>query len=99
YQIDFSSAEALDYVPVFRYRCGLAGNEIYWPGSRIGLNPAQLSFIQQVDGRRSIREIIRSVLVQYGEPETATAELEPIVRQLFQTLWRIDFVAMALNPG
>jgi SAM-dependent methyltransferase len=98
YRIDFSDPAALDYIPVFRYRCGLSGSEIYWPGSRIGLNPAQLPFVQQVDGRRSIREIIGSVVTQHGGSGTATAELEPYVRQLFQTLWRVDFVAMALNP-
>jgi hypothetical protein len=97
YHIDFSGAAALDYVPAFRYRCGLAGSEIFWPGSRIGLNPAQLPFIQQVDGRRSIREIIRSALAQRGLTDSGTDELEYFVRQLFRTLWRVDFVAMALN--
>ena len=88
---------ALDYVPVFRYRCGLSGSEVVWPGSRVGLNPAQLPFVQHVDGRRSIREMIRSVLTQHGVSGTGTAELESFVRMLFQTLWRIDLVAMALN--
>jgi hypothetical protein len=99
YQIDFSSATALDYVPVFRYRCGLAGGEIYWPGSRVGLNPAQLPFVQQVDGHRSIREIISSALAQNGVSGEGTTEIEAFVRQLFQLLWRVDFVAMALDPG
>jgi SAM-dependent methyltransferase len=97
YQIDFSTPASLDYVPIFRYRCGLAGNEIVWPGSRVGLNPAQLPFVQYVDGRRSIREIIRCVLQQHGVSGTGTAELESFVRRLFQTLWRVDFVAMALH--
>jgi hypothetical protein len=98
YQIDFSASAALDYVPMFRYRCGLSGTEIVWPGSRVGLNPAQLPFVQHIDGRRTINEITRLVLAQHGESGPATAELEHFVRQLFQTLWRIDFVAMALNP-
>jgi SAM-dependent methyltransferase len=98
YQIDFSTSAALDYVPMFRYRCGLSGTEIVWPGSRVGLNPAQLPFVQHIDGRRTINEITRLVLAQHGESGPATAELEHFVRQLFQTLWRIDFVAMALNP-
>jgi hypothetical protein len=97
YLIDFSTPAALDYVPVFRYRCGLSGNEIVWPGSRVALNPAQLPFVQHVDGRRSIREIIRCVLTQHGVSDADTAALESFVRMLFQTLWRVDLVAMALD--
>jgi SAM-dependent methyltransferase len=99
YQIDFSIPAALDYVPVFRYRCGLSGSDIVWPGSRVGLNAVQLPFVQRVDGHRSIREIIRCVLQQHGVSGTGTVELESFVRALFQTLWRVDFVAMALTPG
>ena len=65
YQIDFSTPAALDYVPAFRYRCGLSGAEIVWPGSRAGLNPAQLPFVEQIDGRRSIREIVQCVVQQH----------------------------------
>ena len=97
YQIDFSSPAALDYVPVFRYRCGLSGGDMMWPGSRVGLNPAQLPFVQHIDGRRSIREIIGCVLRQHGVSGTGPAELESFVRTLFQSLWRVDFVAMALS--
>jgi len=68
-----------------------------WPGSRVGLNPAQLPFVQHIDGRRSIREIIGCVLQQHGVSGPARAELESFVRTLFQSLWRVDFVAMALN--
>jgi SAM-dependent methyltransferase len=96
YQIDFSTPAALDYVPVFRYRCGLAGTEIYWPGSRAGLNEAQVPFVQLVDGRRSIREILDTVARQHGVPDTGMAEVESFVRSLFRALWRVDFVAMAL---
>jgi hypothetical protein len=98
YQVDFSTPAALDYVPVFRYRCGLSGSDMVWPGSRVGLNAAQLPFVQHVDGRRSIREIIRCVLQQHGASGTGTDELKSFVRALFQTLWRVDFVAMALTP-
>jgi SAM-dependent methyltransferase len=97
YQIDFSSPAALDYVPVFRYRCGLSGGDMVWPGSRVGLNPAQLPFVQHIDGRRSIREIIGCVLQQHGVSGTGPAELESFVRTLFQSLWRVDFLAMALS--
>jgi hypothetical protein len=99
YQIDFSASAALDYVPVFRYRCGVSGTDAVWPGSRAGLHEAQLQFVQQVDGRRSIREIIERVLAQHGLPDTGVAELESFVRELFEALWRVDLVAMALPAG
>ena len=99
YQIDFSASTALDYVPVFRYRCGVSGTDAVWPSARAGLHAAQLQFVQQVDGRRSIREIIECVLAQHGLPDTGFAELERFVRELFEALWRVDLVAMALPVG
>jgi SAM-dependent methyltransferase len=97
YRIDFSTPATLDYVPAFRYRCGLSGTEIVWPGSRAGLNPAQLPFVQHIDGRRSIREIVQCVVQQHAVPDARVAELDKFARTLFQALWRVDLVAMALN--
>jgi hypothetical protein len=50
YKIDFSTQACLDYVPLMRMRCGLAGTEIYRSDWRTTLNSAQLPFVQQVDG-------------------------------------------------
>ena len=55
---DFGAPESLDYVPLFRMRCGLSGSEIFRPGWRMPLNPAQLPFVQNIDGRKTIREIV-----------------------------------------
>jgi SAM-dependent methyltransferase len=97
YIIDFSAADSLDYVPLFRMRCGLSGSEIFRPSWRMNLNAAQLPFVQHVDGRRTIREIAARV-AQSGNSERAGAvELENFGRKLFQSLWRLDFLAMALN--
>ena len=54
---------------MFRYRCGVSGTDVVWPGSRAGLHQAQLPFVQHIDGRRSIREIIECVLAQHGLPD------------------------------
>jgi SAM-dependent methyltransferase len=97
YTIDFSTAESLDYVPLMRTRCGVSGAEIYWPGGRMGLNPAQLPFVQCVDGRRTIREIAECVAQRGQTPSASTAELEEFARKLFQSLWRLDYLAMALQ--
>ena len=97
YAIDFSTLACLDYVPLMRMRCGLSGNEIYRSDWRTTLNSAQLPFVQQVDGQRTIREIAASV---HGEASSrgSVADVENFARTLFQALWRLDFLSMALNP-
>jgi SAM-dependent methyltransferase len=97
YTIDFSTRDSLDYVPLMRWRCGLSGADIYRPDWRMGLTPYQLAFVQYVDGRRPIREIA-ALVAQSGEsPHTSTVHLEKFARKLFQSLWRLDFLAIALN--
>jgi SAM-dependent methyltransferase len=98
YAIDFSSPRSLDYVPLMRMRCGLSGSDIYRSDWRTTLNSAQLPFAQRVDGQRTIREIAASV---HGEASTrgSVADVEKFARRLFQALWRLDFLAMAVNPG
>ena len=97
YTIDFSTIDALDYVPLMRMRCGHSGTELFRPDWRMSLNPAQLQFVQQVDGLRTIREIAAAVAQSGVSPRASAAELEKFGRKLFQSLWRLDFLAMALN--
>ncbi|BBX73290.1 SAM-dependent methyltransferase [Mycobacterium shinjukuense] len=97
YTIDFSTRDCLDYVPLMRTRCGVSGTEMYWPGWRMTPKPDQLRFLRQVDGRRTIGEIVERVRQSGDSPAASTAELEEFGRMLFQSLWRLDFVAMALN--
>lgn len=96
YVIDFSTPESLDYAPMFRWKCGLNGNEIFRSGWRMPLNPAQLPFVQHIDGRKSIREIAAAVHAS-GASRASQADLEKFGRKLFQGLWRLDFVSMALG--
>jgi SAM-dependent methyltransferase len=97
YAIDFSTQACLDYIPLMRMRCGLSGNDIYRSDWRTTLNSAQLPFVQQVNGQRTIREIAVSV---HGEAPSrgSAADVEKFARKLFQALWRLDFFAMALDP-
>jgi SAM-dependent methyltransferase len=97
YAIDFSTQASLDYVPLMRMRCGLAGNDIFRTDWRATLNSAQLPFVQQVDGRRTIGEIAASVHSEALQRGSLT-DVEKFARKLFQSLWRLDFLAMAL-PG
>jgi hypothetical protein len=78
-------------------RCGLSGSDIYRSDWRTTLNSAQLPFVQQVDGQRTIREIAASVHSQASTRGSA-ADVEKFARRLFQALWRLDFLAMALSP-
>jgi hypothetical protein len=96
YTIDFSAEGSLDYVPMFRLRCGLEGSEIFRSDWRKNLNATQLTFVQRIDGRRTIREIASSV-AQSGSRRADVAELEKFGRKLFQSLWRLDFLAMGLK--
>lgn len=94
YRIDFSSPTYLGYVPVLRTACLLSGDQIHLPGAKLTLTPAQLPFVQQVDGRRSIAEIIDGV-AGAGRDDRA----REFGRRLFESLWRLDFLAMGLAPG
>ena len=97
YTIDFSTEDSLDYVPLFRMRCGLDGTEIFRSDWRMNLNTAQLPFVQRVDGRRTIREIAAGVAQSRQARRANVADLETFGRKLFQSLWRLDFLAMGLN--
>ncbi|MEB4211954.1 methyltransferase domain-containing protein [Mycobacterium sp. 94-17] len=99
YVIDFASPASLDYVPLLRTACRLSADEIRWPGGQQKLNPAQLPFIQRVDGRRTVAEIIESVAQDSGVPDEHRALMRDFARQLFRGLWRLDFLAMALSTG
>ncbi|MDA3639282.1 class I SAM-dependent methyltransferase [Mycobacterium xenopi] len=100
YTIDFSTVDALEYVPMLRTRCGVFGTDIVWPGARMTMNPAQLPFVQHVDGRRTIRQIAACAAARTSQATLAdAANLEAFARKLFQSLWRLDWAAMALNPS
>ena len=96
YRIDFSTNDSLSYVPMMRMRCGLDGTELFRPDWRMSLTPAQFRFVRYADGRRTIREIADRV-AQSGEgPRASATDFEEFGRKLFESLWRLDFVSMAL---
>ncbi|MGO9929501.1 MAG: class I SAM-dependent methyltransferase [Mycobacterium sp.] len=97
YKIDFSKVASLDYAPLMRTRCGVSGNEIYGPGWHMALSPEDLAFVQHIDGSRTIREIAECVGQGDDSPQNDAGELGKFGRKLFQSLWRLDLVAMALN--
>jgi SAM-dependent methyltransferase len=96
YAIDFSTDDSFDYIPMMRMRCGLSGNELYRPDWSVILSAAQLPFLRLVDGRSTIREIAERV-GQTGSRRAHATELERFARKLFQSLWRLDFLAIGLD--
>ena len=97
YRIDFSAPRALDYVPLLRLRAGVSGDEIFRPGWQFSLDPAHLAFAQQIDGERTIRDIARRVAQSGLLARADQAELEYIGLELFEQLWRMDFIAIDLS--
>lgn len=97
YRIDFSAGNALDYVPLFRLRCGVNGQEVFRPGWSVRLDPTHLAFAQNIDGERSIREIAERVVRSGVIGGADQAELEYIGLELFEGLWRLDFLAVDLS--
>jgi SAM-dependent methyltransferase len=99
YRIDFSANNALDYIPLMRLRCGVSGQEIYRPGWSVQLDPTHLAFAQHVDGERSIREIAGRVALSGVLAAADQAELEYMGLELFEGLWRMDFIAVDLSAA
>jgi hypothetical protein len=99
YEIDFSAPEAFDYVPLMRMRCGVDGDEAFWPAGRVRLKPTQLAFLRGVDGHRTIRAIAADLGRQEPPNGVSTTDLESFGRNLFQSLWRLDLVAVALDSA
>ena len=97
YTIDFSTEGCLDYVPMFRMRCGLSGTEIFRPDWRMNLSAAQLPFVEHIDGRRTIREIAAVRGAERGIAASRCRRPRGFARKVFQSLWRLDFVAMGLD--
>lgn len=98
YTIDFSEA-ALDLIPFVRTACQLSGDEIILRGAKLTLNLAQLAFVQYVDGRRTIREICALVAQRQEFDGVGEAQIHEFGHKLFEALWSVDFLAMALNPS
>ncbi|SOX55683.1 class I SAM-dependent methyltransferase, partial [Mycobacterium ahvazicum] len=96
YTIDFTADAALDYIPMSRTACVLSEADLLGPGYRLRLGPAHLPFAQLVDGRRSIRAIAAGVAQRGG---ASLGEAEHFARKLFQELWRLDFLSMAIDAG
>jgi SAM-dependent methyltransferase len=98
YTVDFSSAEALSYIPAVRTLFHMEGNIVVMPHAMVPLNAIELTFVRLVDERRTIREIAALVAAD-GASQPGAADIEDLARKVFHNLWRLDFLAMARTPA
>jgi SAM-dependent methyltransferase len=98
YAIDFSSPASLDFVPTLRYRCSLDGADLVRHDWRLPLDPVQLALLQQMDGRRTIREIVAVASESGVLPQRSQADRNDLGRAVFRSLWQRDFLALGLAP-
>ncbi len=96
YRIDFSGPDALNYVPVPRLRCGVRGDGVFRPGWTLRLDPSHLAFAELVDGQRTIGEIAAAVAADGAVANAGRLELDYLALELFEGLWRLDFIAVDL---
>jgi len=99
YTLDFSSDKLLDSVPAFRRGCGLSGAEVFRWDWRLALDTTQLRIVEQVDGRRTVGEILAALPRTTSLDKGGAGAREATARQLFRSLWQLDLVTMALNGG
>lgn len=97
YRIDFNTAAAIDYVPSWRFRCCLNGQQIVTTNGSGNLDAVHLALLQQVDGQRTIREIVREAVNSGVLPQGSEAELEKLGLAVIQAFWQLDVLAMGLK--
>lgn len=96
YRIDFASDEALSYRPSLRYRCALNGRQLLRHNWSMTLEPAQLALVQAADGHLSLAEIAAMAAASGSLAVKDEAAAQNVARVLFERLWQLDFVAVAL---
>ncbi|MBO0679430.1 class I SAM-dependent methyltransferase [Mycolicibacterium sp. S2-37] len=95
YTVDFSTIESLDYVPSWRIGAGSAGDEVFSNSVRFKVNPVQAAIARNVDGELTIRQIAAAA-VKGSSMHEAEKKAEKTARKLFEVLWRLDALAVAL---
>jgi SAM-dependent methyltransferase len=97
YAIEFDSGDPLRYVPIFRKGCGLRGNAIHRYDWERELTPLQAALIEQVDGHRTISDIVDAAISGSTFARADTAEVVAVSLETFRSLWQQDFLAMGIG--
>ena len=94
YRVDFTGRDFLGYVPSLRYRCEVNGLQISRYDWSTPLDPTQVAVLGAMDGRRTIGDMLREATTHEALAHLDGAAREDYCRNLFQSLWQLDFVAM-----
>lgn len=97
YRIDTKRDDALELVPMFRFRCGIENGHAVRPGWSMPLSASQQVLLTAVDGQRSIREILAVTEKNNNGLEWETETQESVAQRLFQELRVRDFLTFALK--
>ena len=97
YKIDFTSVAMADYVPSFRYRCTLNDCILTRYDWSICLDLVEMTIVQQVDGRRTIKEIMDRASKSGVFVKSNQVDFEKNGQLLFHRLWQLDFLSMGLK--
>jgi SAM-dependent methyltransferase len=98
YRVDVASPAVFDAVLHFRHRCGLDGTTVYRYDWRLSLDPLQAAFVQLVDGRRTLREIVAEAARDPATAGQTPEQFAVLARTLFQSLVNCDFIVLGLAP-
>jgi len=94
YRIDFLSDDAVNYVPLYRFQCGLDGQGVFRPDWSTPLTSLHHAFASHVDGELSVAQIAQRVGATHAAGGASATELVIVGLELFESLWRADFVAI-----
>jgi SAM-dependent methyltransferase len=94
YRFDVGAETFLDRVPVFRHRCGVRDGEVFRHDWKTPLDAAQQSLIRQLDGRRTIREMLAPAAATLTE--RSPADLEEFARTFFRSLLQRDCIVLGI---
>ena len=95
--MDFEAEGASRWVPFLRHRCRLEEGRLHRSDWSIPLEPDHLSFVQRVDGSRTLAEIASEMPVIRSLPVQDPVAREVFAKTLFQVLWRLDFLGVGLD--
>ena len=96
YAINFATDDFTRFVPSLRHSCRLVGDQLSRYDWTLGLDAVQLSFVELVNGQRTIDDIISIASDNGSSPREPRERLTQMSREVFQSLWQLDFFAMGL---
>ena len=99
YKINFELPDAINYVPSFRYRCNLESSQLARSDFSINLDPIRLSVVKQINGHRTIKEIVSEASHSGELPALSQSDLEELGVSLINELWRLDFLEIGLKAS